>query len=281
MSMTVMPRRSTRPLSSRVEQIPCSAGDSGHLRVASALNGPGSPVSLPPTAEETTMVAAGPNPPVPSTSQPSLAEQLSMAGQLAVDTAVLAVPGAEWVSITEPDGSLFRTRAGSSTLVWAADQAQYDSGEGPCLTASAAAAPVIHAVDLARDSRWPTYGRLAARMGIGSVLSFPLTAGTTTLGSLNLYGSTPYAFTDTDQQLAHLLARQAALTLATARLKTNLENALSTRDVIGQAKGVLMERFRITDEQAFGRLRAISARTNRKLRDIAAHVAASGELPTR
>lgn len=227
------------------------------------------------------MTAAGPNPSDPSASAPSLAEQLALAGQVAVDTAVLAVPGAEWVSITEPDGASFRTRAGSSTLVWAVDQAQYDSGEGPCLTATAAAASVIHAVDLARDTRWPIYGPIAARLGIGSVLSFPLTAGTATLGSLNLYGSTPYAFTDTDQRLAHLLARQAALTLAAARLKTNLETALATRDVIGQAKGVLMERFKITDKQAFERLRTISARTNRKLRDIAAHVAASGELPTR
>ena len=202
----------------------------------------------------------------------------SQAHRLLVDTVALAVPGAEGVSITEPDGSRIHTLAGNSTLVWAADQAQHDSEEGPCLSAAVGAAPLITSNDLPNDPRWPTFGALAARLGVGSILVFRLTSGTVTYGSLNLYGLTPHAFTDTDRQLGQMFAEHAALTMATYRLKTNLEIAMRSRDIIGQAKGILIERFKLTDQQAFQQLKLTSQQTNRRLQVVAEHLVISGEL---
>jgi AmiR/NasT family two-component response regulator len=107
------------------------------------------------------------------------------------------------------------------------------------------------------------------------------------LGSLNLYGGRPGAFSETDQDFASILAAYMAVAAAMShrrdevdRREAALHRGLSTRDVIGQAKGILMERQRLSAGAAFDVLRGASQRLNRKVADVARHLADTGELPS-
>jgi GAF domain-containing protein len=139
--------------------------------------------------------------------------------------------------------------------------------------------------NLSIDTRWPTFAPLASEAGILSVLSVCMHLdGDTTrhFGSLNHYASTPNAFDATATDLAVILAAHAAVAIASAELRQDhegLQTALATRDIIGQAKGILMERGKITGDQAFDILRRGSQLLNRRLRDIAEQIAATGEIP--
>ncbi len=134
---------------------------------------------------------------------------------------------------------------------------------------------------MATDERWPTFGPDAAARGIGSLISYKLAADDT-VGALNLYGRRPRAFDDGGRDAASLLAIFASVVLASthARLQAvQLRQALESRDVIGQAKGILMERERVTADAAFDMLRRASQQVNRKLRDLAEDIASTGEEP--
>lgn len=111
------------------------------------------------------------------------------------------------------------------------------------------------------------------------MLCVPLSVNDEMLGALSLYGAVPAAFDPSAKRLAELYATHAALALAEARRTDQLRRALATRDVIGQANGVLMERHRITSDQAFERLKRASHRLNCKLVDVAETLAATGMLP--
>ncbi len=113
------------------------------------------------------------------------------------------------------------------------------------------------------------------------MLSFQLYVREQELGALNLYGEAVAAFDATDEQIGLLLASHAAIALMGAQDQHNLTIALAARDRIGQAKGILMERHKITDKQAFELLLRASRNTNRKLRDIAEEVASTGQEPAR
>lgn len=171
------------------------------------------------------------------------------------------------------------------------DEMQYTTGEGPCLDAIAQG-EAFYADDLLTDPRWPAFGPMAARAGLRSLLSFCL-AGEATLGALNLYARVPRAFGATDRAKGLIFATHAGVALAaaveledatraleveTTRLR-NLHGALSSRQVIGRAEGILMNRELISGDQAFDLLRTASQQLNIKLREIAQYVVDTGEIP--
>ena len=158
--------------------------------------------------------------------------------------------------------------------------------EGPCLDAITED-PTFESADL-RDhlSRWPTFAARAIDAGIQSMLAFRLFAAEDTLGALDLYGNEPGAFDEAARAFGTVFAAHAALALAGAQLHEHdlekaddLRTALETRDVIGQAKGILMATRHIDDVAAFDLLRETSSRTNRKLRSIADDVTRSRHPP--
>jgi len=199
-----------------------------------------------------------------------------------VGRATTAVEGCDFASVSMlgPGGRL-TTPVATDPLVVEMDELQYATGEGPCVQATKAEAPAVYSPDLGSDERWPTFGPAAAGRGIGSLLSYKIAADSS-LGALNLYGRRRQAFDDGGRDAAYLLAVFASVVLASthARLQAaQLREALGSRDVIGQAKGILMERERVTADEAFDMLRRASQQLNRKLRDLAEDLASTGEEP--
>jgi GAF domain-containing protein len=138
---------------------------------------------------------------------------------------------------------------------------------------------VVRVDDLRTDPRWPRFGQRAVAHGVASMMSFQLYARDDNLGALNLYALEPHAFDDEAAHVGALLATHAAVALASTQTEANLRTALLSRDMIGQAKGILMERFKIDQSAAFELLVAVSQHTHRKLRDIAEDLTSTGELP--
>ena len=224
--------------------------------------------------------------------EPGIARQLSeLARELHADlttealldrivmAAVTEVPGAQYAGITLVTGKDFSTRAASGELIERIDRVQYQTGEGPCLDA-ARHHETVRCDDLRADDRWPRFARQAAGLGVLSVLCFQLFAGGDSFGALNLYAANAAAFGQDSESTGILLASHAALAMAAARTETGLLTAMDSREMIGQAKGILMEWYKITAVEAFGLLVASSQAVNRKLRDVAEHLVATGDLLT-
>lgn len=172
----------------------------------------------------------------------------------------------------------FETVGPSAPVVVDADHRQYELREGPCVDASTISQMVMSA-DLSREERWPLWAPAAVSLGFRSILSAELHAGGQRIGALNLYGSQTRQFTDQDLDVARLFARHAAAALAAVKLRESLQNALDTRTTIGQAQGVLMERFGVDADRAFAILRRYSQDGNVKLTDVARHLIGTLTLP--
>ena len=157
-------------------------------------------------------------------------------------------------------------------------EAQTDTGEGPCVDTSRQEV-TMRSDDLRRDDRWPKWAAAAAEQGVLSAMSFQLFVERDSMGALDVYSDRPGGFSADAENTALLLASHAAIALADTREIANLRTAVASRDVIGQAKGILMERYKITANEAFDLLAMSSQRTNLKLRDTAAQLADFGELP--
>lgn len=137
----------------------------------------------------------------------------------------------------------------------------------------------IRVDDLAATDRWPEYRSPAMDAGVNSLICLPLAVAGRRLGALVLYAVKPWAFTDETVQVAALYAAHAAVALAAAQAHANLLAAVESRDRIGQAKGILMERYKLLDSQAFAMLTKVSQNTNTPLRLIAEQLCTTGELP--
>ena len=155
------------------------------------------------------------------------------------------------------------------------DELQQQQGTGPCLSA-ARSQEVVRLEDVRTDRRWVPFAMRAADAGVGSMLCLPLHIDTTTFGTLSLYSDTPRAFKDVTESVARVLAVLAAITLSESRGKANLERALQSRDVIGQAKGIIMQARRVTADEAFALLVRRSQETNTKLIEVAEAIATTG-----
>nr|WP_167108551.1 GAF and ANTAR domain-containing protein [Amycolatopsis granulosa] len=178
------------------------------------------------------------------------------------------VPGTEDAGVSLLDSGALRTVAPSSERVARLDELQHELGEGPCVDA-VFAGTVYRTGDIRADDRWPKFGAAAAELGISSMLAIRLFTGKTLLGALNLFSSEPDAFDESAVHVGSLFAAHAAVALAGSRAQEQLRSALETRDVISMAKGILMERHRVTDDQAFTLLVRASQNSNRKLHDVA------------
>jgi hypothetical protein len=210
----------------------------------------------------------------------SLQDTLAQLAGLAVTT----IEACELASILLIErGSVVATVC-SDPLVAEIDALQHDVGEGPYLDAVTLGL-TFYADELGDDSRWPQFGPRAVAKGVRSMLAQPL-FGKGTLGALNLYARYPQAFGVIDRARAVLLAALGGLAASAARSHEdeerradNLQAALVTRELIGQAQGILMERERITSDQAFGILRQASQHLNIKLREVAQGLVDTGERP--
>ncbi|HWG98178.1 MAG TPA: GAF and ANTAR domain-containing protein [Pilimelia sp.] len=192
--------------------------------------------------------------------------------------AVGTVPGADHAAISVTEGRrAVRTVAGTDDLVYRVDQAQYDTGQGPCLDALYHQR-TVRLADMASESRWPDFTHRAAGLGVRSMLSFQLYVEHDDLGALNLYAADAHAFDDESEQVGLLFATHAAIAMAGAQKEEQLTRAMAVRDVIGQAKGILVERHKITGDQAFRLLITASQTTNTRLVEVAAYLVETGEL---
>jgi hypothetical protein len=187
-----------------------------------------------------------------------------------VEVAVTHIPGADGAGITQTDRRVV-SRAPSSWWVAELDAAQAELGEGPCVDAGDRHEPThIEVVDLDRETRWPRWRPRALAIGVRSMLSWSMGPADAPVGSLNLYALAPGAFDTSARVIAEVFALQAAIALYGAARAEGLDIALTSRDEIGQAKGILMERHGVDDQRAFRMLVEASQHANIKLRDVAA-----------
>jgi GAF domain-containing protein len=194
------------------------------------------------------------------------------------DLTVEAVPPVDFVGLTMPVEGRQRTAVFTARDSPEVDQAQYDSGEGPCLDALRDA--TVYAIDsMAEDGPWQAFRRACLARGIHSTLSLPLVVDHGTVGAMNLYSRADHSFGLDDRDAAMQFASQAAIVLANAQvywdaqqLSTRLGEAMKSRATIEQAKGVLMGSQRCSPEEAFALLTRASQRENVKLREIARRI---------
>lgn len=200
----------------------------------------------------------------------TLEETLQRVSRLAVDV----VHGCDHAGISVIEGRRITTTAASDDVAVSVDKIQYETDQGPCLDAIRDD-EVLRADDLSQEDRWPEFARQAAETGVRSLLAFRLFADGETMGALNLYSKERAAFDDEAMRVGTILAAHAAVAMVSVRTNEQKDEAIRSRDVIGRAKGILMARQAISDEEAFELLRRASQRMNVKLRDIAAQVAES------
>ncbi|AYE96679.1 hypothetical protein C0J29_19675 [Mycobacterium paragordonae] len=200
----------------------------------------------------------------------SPSDAADVVAQRMVEYAVYAVPGAQYAGITlaRPSGDI-ETPATTHRYPALLDDIQQRHRQGPCFVA-AWHQHTVRIDDLKNDKRWPNYRRDAlAATSIESILSFRLFASEQTMGALNLYSDKPYAFDEAAEEIGYVLATHAALAWDTVRREDHFLSALASRDIIGQAKGILMARFDIDAVQAFELLKRLSQERNIKLADVA------------
>ncbi|MFI5509720.1 GAF and ANTAR domain-containing protein [Mycobacterium sp. NPDC051804] len=169
----------------------------------------------------------------------------------------------------------YESIAATSALPARLDAFQVKFQEGPCLDA-AIGEPLVRCDDLSSDPRWPRFGESAVAAGVHSVLSFQLYTYGTRRASLNLLGSDRNAFTMEAEAFAGMIATHAATALIAHNKELQFQSALASRDIIGQAKGMIMERFGIDAIQAFELLVRLSQNSNTRVADLAAEIVTHG-----
>ena len=206
--------------------------------------------------------------------------------QMVADLTKTVMPGNPEASVLLLAKDQPNTVSSTGELATDLDESQYETGQGPCLHA-ARTGEVTEIRDTRADDRWPDYTPRAVEHGNLSSLSIPLAIDpdAQVTGALNIYARRPDAFDEASRSVATRFAPYAAVAAGnlyayqSARdMADNLQTALESRAVIDQAKGILMERYKLTPDQAFQLLARVSMTTNRKLRDIADHLVLTGEL---
>lgn len=189
-----------------------------------------------------------------------------------VHAAQRSLPGVDHVgiSVTHKDGRV-KTLAATDPFVTALDELQYELDEGPCLTAIRDGT-IVTINDARHEQRWPRFIPRAVELGLRSQIGLRLFVENQTLGGLNLYSTAADTIDPEVLATADLFAAHAALALGKARHEENLHSALSTRKVIGQAIGLIMERYALDEDNAFQYLARVSQHSNHKLRDVAAEL---------
>ena len=186
-----------------------------------------------------------------------------------VQATLQTVPGFNHVgiSLTHRSGKI-ETMSGTDQLVWDLDDIQYGLSEGPCYDSIRGGGVTV--VEHARhDQRWPRYMPQAAKRGLKAQLAVGLYRDQETVGGLNLYSTESDTIEADAVHIAELFASHAALALGKSRQESQLGQALATRKVIGQAIGIVMERYQIGEDRALGFLIRASQTGNIKLKTVA------------
>ena len=194
-----------------------------------------------------------------------------------VQAATALVPGCQEgsVSLVVRRGAV-ASQAASGDLAREVDRLQGVLGEGPCI--DAVLDQVVRVPDLATEPRWPRFVPAALAVGVGSSLCFRLYVEGDTMGALNLHARSPHAFPREAEEVGQLFAAHAAVALSASLQQDKLARSVVTQQLVGQAQGILMERLKVTDDQAFRLLVQASQRTGTKLRDLAEQLVHGGEL---
>ncbi len=188
------------------------------------------------------------------------------------DAAVELISGADFAGVLlVKKGGEFESVADTDGLVARLDRLQHDFGEGPCAEA-ALTETIVRSDDMRDEPRWPKYAPAAVGHGVHSSLSFKLYTADRTAGALNLFGLRTDAWDTEAETTGSVLAAHAAAAILAARHSEQLQSAVSTRDRIGQAKGIIMERFGVDEVRAFELLRKLSQESQLKLVDVAQRV---------
>jgi len=185
-----------------------------------------------------------------------------------VEGAAHLVPGARWAGISMIQGRRVVAVVPTDPIVTKLDELQSELGDGPCLTALRDH-HTVHIADMSAETRWPEFTRKAMDVGVHCLLSFQLFVRSENLGALNLYGGEAGVFSDDSIDVGTILAQHAAIALVGSTAEKHFQSALASRDIIGQAKGILMQRENLTGLQAFHLLTRASQETNVKLVDVA------------
>ena len=196
---------------------------------------------------------------------------------------VVKTPGAEACGLTVEQAGHGVTVEYSGEMASRADERQYELDDGPCLQAMRTGEVVV-AADMRTERRWGAYPRRAREVGVGSSLSLPLRIGAKGRGALNLYSTRAHAFSEEDRRVAESWAAQTSGALSVAlrmaardEVVDHLQRGMVTRQVIGQAVGLLMAQRQCTADEAFDLLKAASQRSNEKMRDLAQRLVAAHE----
>ena len=168
-------------------------------------------------------------------------------------------------------GNKFESLSGTSELIYELDRLQEKFNEGPCLDA-AVNDLVVRTEDFQAEARWPRYSRAVCELGVRSSISFKLYTGDRTAGALNVFSQRPHSFDADSEIIGSILAAHAAAAILASRDSQQLQAALLSRDLIGQAKGILMERFKVDAIGAFDMLRKLSQQMNVRLAEVAERV---------
>lgn len=205
---------------------------------------------------------------------------VALTAEVVVGLAVSLVSGCDAAGVSLVRKGRVRTVASSHDWCATGDRWQYEQGQGPCLEAMQPHEFLIESTDLRSEVRWPRWTpRVVDELGVRSMLSYRLFTSSSLVGALNLYSLTPDAFTTEDHAEGLILAGQAALALSSSEKIENLQLAVDRRTTIGQAQGLLMERFDLDSQQAFDVLVRLSRDSNSKLFDVAQSIVSTRRLP--
>jgi GAF domain-containing protein len=207
--------------------------------------------------------------------------------QIVADLAKSVLPGSPEVSICLLANDRALTPVSTGDMALQLDEKQFAKGDGPCLHA-ARTGELTEIRDTRSERRWPEYARAAAGHGNLSSLSVPLPIADDVAGALNIYAREPAAFDEESRFVATRFAPYAGAVVGNAHayrtaqeMAANLQVALESRAVIDQAKGILIERYKITSDQAFQALAQVSMRSNTKVRDVAEQLVHTGVFDIR
>ena len=175
-------------------------------------------------------------------------------------------------------GGVIDTPASSSPVAYESDMVQYATGQGPCLDAIREHETIVMG-DLETDQRWPDYRARVLALGVRSMISFRLFVTADSMGALDMYSRRPNAFDRRSELIGQVFAAQASVAMKSALVEEGLGLALQSRDVIGQAKGIVMARRRLTADLAFELLKQLSQDRHQRLTELAEEIATTGEVP--
>ena len=196
--------------------------------------------------------------------------------------AAVEIPGAQYAGITVTrNGKHIETPAATHFYPMLLDKVQQRHQQGPCLTA-AWEEKTIHVADLETDDRFPLYRQDAlAETPIRTIMAFQLFIAGETMGALNVYADEPNVFGDESRNIGLVFAAHSSVAWNSARRDEQFKNALASRDVIGQAKGMIIERYGVDAVQAFELLRKLSQDSNVPLIKVATEIVADAQSPAK